>query len=68
MVLRNKPDYFLRYYKNIQGAAAEANFGPPLVGLTGAFSQGVSNNIVGANGVVNPYGNATAPGTLNERD
>ncbi|MEJ7660607.1 MAG: hypothetical protein WKG07_13815 [Hymenobacter sp.] len=27
MVLRNKPDYFLRYYKNIQGAAVEANLG-----------------------------------------
>ncbi|MBW3130721.1 hypothetical protein [Hymenobacter profundi] len=26
VVLRNKPDYFLRYYKNIQGAAIEANF------------------------------------------
>jgi hypothetical protein len=25
VVLRNKPDYFLRYYKNVQGAAVEAN-------------------------------------------
>ncbi|QKG53487.1 hypothetical protein [Hymenobacter sp. BRD67] len=29
VVLRNKPDYFLRYYKNIQGAAIEANLGRP---------------------------------------
>ncbi len=44
VVLRNKPDYFLRYYKNIQGAAAEANFGPPIVGLAGyGASQGVAN-------------------------
>ena len=44
VVLRNKPDYFLRYYKNIQGAAAEANFGPPIVGLSGfGPSQGVAN-------------------------
>ncbi|KUG06834.1 hypothetical protein [Solirubrum puertoriconensis] len=26
VVLRNKPDYFLRFYKNVQGAAAEAQF------------------------------------------
>ncbi|MCI1186470.1 hypothetical protein MON38_03510 [Hymenobacter sp. DH14] len=44
VVLRNKPDYFLRYYKNIQGAAAEANFGPPIIGLAGyGASQGVAN-------------------------
>ena len=44
VVLRNKPDYFLRYYKNIQGAAAEANFGPPIAGLAGyGASQGVAN-------------------------
>ncbi len=44
VVLRNKPDYFLRYYKNIQGAAAEANFGPPIVGLSGyGATQGVAN-------------------------
>jgi len=29
VVLRNKPDYFLRYYKNIQGAALELNLGAP---------------------------------------
>ena len=29
VVLRNKPDYFLRYYKNIQGAAVELNLGAP---------------------------------------
>ncbi|TGE16263.1 hypothetical protein [Hymenobacter elongatus] len=27
VVLRNKPDYFLRFYKNVQGAAVEANLG-----------------------------------------
>ncbi len=46
VVLRNKPDYFLRYYKNIQGAAAEANFGPPIVGLAGlGAAPGVSNTV-----------------------
>ncbi|WP_046245183.1 hypothetical protein [Hymenobacter terrenus] len=46
VVLRNKPDYFLRYYKNIQGAAAEANFGPPIVGLSGlGAAPGVSNAV-----------------------
>ena len=46
VVLRNKPDYFLRYYKNIQGAAVEANFGPPLPGLTnGPAAQGVPNTV-----------------------
>ncbi|GGE94475.1 hypothetical protein GCM10011383_01500 [Hymenobacter cavernae] len=28
VVLRNKPDYFLRFYKNVQGAAIETNFSP----------------------------------------
>ncbi|RDC61570.1 hypothetical protein [Adhaeribacter pallidiroseus] len=28
IVLRNKPDYFLRYYKNVQGAAFEVNYTP----------------------------------------
>ncbi|MDO7852719.1 hypothetical protein [Hymenobacter convexus] len=74
VVLRNKPDYFLRYYKNIQGAAAEANFGPPIVGLSGTgASQGVSNAtfLNGQQGqVVNGSlpagpGNTTAPATLN---
>jgi hypothetical protein len=32
VVLRNKPDYFLRYYKNIQGAAVEANLGATFAG------------------------------------
>ncbi|HEX8328233.1 MAG TPA: hypothetical protein VF629_11880 [Hymenobacter sp.] len=46
VVLRNKPDYFLRYYKNVQGAAAEANIGPPLVGLSGlGAAPGVSNAV-----------------------
>ena len=46
VVLRNKPDYFLRYYKNIQGAAAEANFGPPIAGLAGlGAAPGVANTV-----------------------
>ena len=69
VVLRNKPDYFLRYYKNIQGAAAEANFGPPIVGLTGygatqgvpnaTFLNGVAGQVPGA-GLAGP-----SPATLN---
>ena len=74
VVLRNKPDYFLRYYKNIQGAAAEANFGPPILGLSGfGASQGVSNATF-LNGQMGQLangslpagpGNTTAPATLN---
>lgn len=69
VVLRNKPDYFLRYYKNIQGAAAEANFGPPIVGLAGygatqgvpnaTFLNGVAGQVPGA-GLTGP-----SPPTLN---
>ncbi|MBH8558372.1 hypothetical protein [Hymenobacter negativus] len=68
VVLRNKPDYFLRYYKNIQGAAVEANFGPPMVGLSGfgaapgvanaVFLNGVAGQVPG--GAVGP-----SPATLN---
>ncbi len=44
VVLRNKPDYFLRYYKNIQGGAGEVNFGePPSGGFGGGVGAGVSN-------------------------
>ena len=69
VVLRNKPDYFLRYYKNIQGAAAEANFGPPMVGLSGfGAAPGVANAAVlnGAAGQL-PPGSTTgpSPATLN---
>ncbi|MBC8085331.1 MAG: hypothetical protein H7Z21_19205 [Hymenobacter sp.] len=35
VVLRNKPDYFLRFYKNVQGAAVEVNLGQPGAGLSG---------------------------------
>ncbi|HEX8428584.1 hypothetical protein [Hymenobacter sp.] len=35
VVLRNKPDYFLRFYKNVQGAALEVNLGQPGAGLSG---------------------------------
>ncbi|MBT9391596.1 hypothetical protein KLP40_00360 [Hymenobacter sp. NST-14] len=44
VVLRNKPDYFLRFYKNIQGGAAEVNFGQlPTGGFGGGVGMGVSN-------------------------
>ncbi|OWP64422.1 hypothetical protein CDA63_03325 [Hymenobacter amundsenii] len=44
VVLRNKPDYFLRYYKNIQGGAGEVNFGElPSGGFGGGVGVGVSN-------------------------
>ncbi|WP_035561472.1 hypothetical protein [Hymenobacter sp. IS2118] len=73
VVLRNKPDYFLRYYKNIQGAAAEANFGPPIVGLAGlGAAPGVSNTVFlnGAVGQVpaglpGQYPTGPSPATLN---
>ncbi|WP_022822568.1 hypothetical protein [Hymenobacter norwichensis] len=35
VVLRNKPDYFLRFYKNVQGAALEVNLGQLGIGLSG---------------------------------
>ncbi|WP_426059535.1 hypothetical protein [Hymenobacter sp. B1770] len=73
VVLRNKPDYFLRYYKNIQGAAAEANFGPPIVGLAGLGAmQGVSNAVFlngqagqVPGGMPNSLPNGPSPVTLN---
>ncbi|NVO29852.1 hypothetical protein [Hymenobacter lapidiphilus] len=44
VVLRNKPDYFLRYYKNIQGGAGEVNFGQlPAGGFGGGAGAGISN-------------------------
>ena len=60
VVLRNKPDYFLRYYKNIQGAAGELNVGPPLAGLGvgSTFGQGVSNAQLLPNGLLLVPGNA----------
>lgn len=72
VVLRNKPDYFLRYYKNIQGAAVEANLGAP---GPQPLQAGTTNNSVSnappssfttyTNGVTNnsaaPAGSATAP-------
>ncbi|HEX8506840.1 MAG TPA: hypothetical protein VF630_15860, partial [Hymenobacter sp.] len=69
VVLRNKPDYFLRYYKNVQGAAAEANFGPPLVGLSGLGAAPGVSNAVFLNGqagqVPNGLPNGPSPATLN---
>ena len=72
VVLRNKPDYFLRYYKNIQGAAVEANLGAP---GPQPLQAGTTNNSVSnappssfttyTNGVTTnsaaPPGTATAP-------
>jgi hypothetical protein len=68
VVLRNKPDYFLRYYKNIQGAAVEANLGAP---GPQPLQAGASNNSVSnappssfttyTNGVTN--NSAAPPGT-----
>ncbi|OGX82322.1 hypothetical protein [Hymenobacter glacialis] len=71
VVLRNKPDYFLRYYKNIQGAAAEANFGPPIYGVSGlGATPGVSNAVFQGQAGQVPYGGAgglpgPSPATLN---
>jgi hypothetical protein len=72
VVLRNKPDYFLRYYKNIQGAAVEVNLGAPGPQplQAGATNNSVSNAPPSSfttytNGVTNnsaaPPGTATAP-------
>ena len=72
VVLRNKPDYFLRYYKNIQGAAAEANFGPPLAGLAGLAGLGAAPGVANAvflsgqpGQVPGGPGNGPSPATLN---
>ena len=35
VVMRNKPDYFLRFYKNVQGAALEVNMGQNAGGFSG---------------------------------
>ena len=67
VVLRNKPDYFLRYYKNIQGAAAEANFGPPIYGVSGLGTTPGVSNAVFLNGQAGqlPYGMPSgSPGGL----
>ncbi|QKG57490.1 hypothetical protein GKZ68_13155 [Hymenobacter sp. BRD128] len=68
VVLRNKPDYFLRYYKNIQGAAVEANLGAPGPQplQAGATNNSVSNAPPSSfttytNGVTN--NSAAPPGT-----
>ena len=69
VVLRNKPDYFLRYYKNIQGAAAEANFGPPMLGVSGQGAAPGVSNAVFLNGQAGQVVNGTmagpSPATLN---
>ncbi|WP_375417041.1 hypothetical protein [uncultured Hymenobacter sp.] len=66
VVLRNKPDYFLRYYKNIQGAAIEANLGPPGLGLlggvgNGAFTAPAAGAVVGNPGNI---GSSNGPGSV----
>jgi len=69
VVLRNKPDYFLRYYKNIQGAAAEANFGPPILGISGLGAAPGVSNAVFLNGQAGQVANGNiagpSPATLN---
>ncbi|RYU78010.1 hypothetical protein [Hymenobacter persicinus] len=42
VVLRNKPDYFLRFYKNVQGAAAEVNLGAPRRRSSSVVAAGVA--------------------------
>ncbi|GAA3999168.1 hypothetical protein GCM10022408_07630 [Hymenobacter fastidiosus] len=42
VVLRNKPDYFLRFYKNVQGAAAEVNLGRPGLRSSTVAAAGVA--------------------------
>lgn len=67
VVLRNKPDYFLRYYKNIQGAAVEANLGPPGLGLAGGVGNGNTFTAPAAGAVVgNPgnIGSSNGPGSV----
>ncbi|MGI4835501.1 MAG: hypothetical protein ACRYFK_18770 [Janthinobacterium lividum] len=71
VVLRNKPDYFLRYYKNIQGAALEANLGAPgpqplQAGVTNSVSNAPPSSFATyTNGVTTnsaaPAGSGSAP-------
>ena len=70
VVLRNKPDYFLRYYKNIQGAAIEANLGAPGPQplQAGATNNSVSNAPPSSfttytNGVTNNSAAPPSPGS-----
>ncbi|PRY04939.1 hypothetical protein CLV24_13217 [Pontibacter ummariensis] len=62
VVLQNKPSYFLKYYKNVQGAAFETNLGktPDRQGVTtvaASVSKGkfASQAIQPAEGVLGPY-------------
>lgn len=48
VVLRSKPDYFLRFYKNIQGAAIEANFGKLPLGVAGRSADVSGNSTIPA--------------------
>jgi hypothetical protein len=61
VVLRSKPDYFLRYYKNIQGAAIEANLGAPGLGLGGTFTAPTAGAVVGNPGNI---GSSNGPGSV----
>ena len=62
VVLRGKPDYFLRYYKNIQGAAVETNLGPPGPGLgSGTFTAAPAGAVVGNPGNI---GSSNGPGSV----
>ncbi|GAB3202338.1 hypothetical protein ABID22_002645 [Pontibacter aydingkolensis] len=62
VVLRNKPSYFLQYYKNVQGAAFETVFGksPERQGVTAvaaSVSKGkfASQQVEPLEGVLGPY-------------
>ncbi|UYZ63327.1 hypothetical protein [Hymenobacter weizhouensis] len=62
VVLRNKPDYFLRFYKNVQGAALEANFGRLPTG--GGFGVGVGPGVSNLSLYQYPNASGTSTGTF----
>ncbi|GAB2966226.1 hypothetical protein GCM10027048_40540 [Hymenobacter coalescens] len=67
VVLRNKPDYFLRFYKNVQGAAGELFLGQQLNPTTGPGAF-VPNPLNPTNpGTTGPQLPITAPQTLDPR-
>ncbi|OON69184.1 hypothetical protein [Hymenobacter sp. CRA2] len=67
VVLRNKPDYFLRFYKNIQGAAADVFLGQTQA-PTGAPGALLPNPLNPTNpGTTGPQLPVTAPQTLDPR-
>jgi hypothetical protein len=67
VVLRNKPDYFLRFYKNVQGAAGELFLGQQVNPSTGAGAL-LPNPLYPTNpGTTGPQPPITAPQTLDPR-